>query len=80
LKALAFLAGDEVRFGRFLQATGTAPQDLRKLAQEPQFLAGLMDYFLSDQTLLILFADSEGFAVESVVAARGRLPGASRDF
>jgi len=59
LKALGFLAEDGDRLGRFLALTGTSPAELRRLAGEAQFLAGVLDHLRSDQSLLLAFAESQ---------------------
>jgi hypothetical protein len=76
LRALAFIAADEERLQRFLVSTGTTPDDVRARAVEPDFLAGVYDHLLADDTLLIAFAEEAGLAPEKVAAQRYRLPGA----
>ena len=79
LNMLAFLADDETRLGTFLNLTGAPPGDLPRLAREPQFLAGVFDFVLADQALLLLFAESHGVRPESLMRARRFLPGATDD-
>ena len=76
LRALAFIAGDEERFQRFLVMTGAAPDDVRAQAAEPDFLAGVFDHLLADETLLLAFAEEAALEPEAIVRARYRLPGA----
>ena len=76
LRALAFIAGDEDRFSRFLLATGTTPEDVRRRAAEPDFLSGVIDYLLSDDALLIAFAEDASLDPSTVAAVRYLLPGA----
>lgn len=79
LKALVFLATDAERLDRFLGLTGLTYDVIRRQAADPAFLAGVLDHLLSDQTLLFLFAESEGLAPAQVERARGRLPGSRHD-
>lgn len=79
LQALGFLAADGERIERFLAITGLLPATLRKRAAEPDFLGGVMDYLLADQSLLLSFAESAGMDPDRIVAARRQLPGASHD-
>jgi hypothetical protein len=70
VEALAFLAGSPERLTRFLDVSGLRPDTLRATAREPGFLAGLMDYLVSDEELLIAFAGEIGASPESVMQAR----------
>lgn len=79
LRALAFIAGDEERFQRFLVTTGATPDDVRAQAAKPEFLAGVFDHLLADETLLLAFAEDAALEPEAIVAARYRLPGAVMD-
>ena len=56
IQALAFLAAEPERLGRFLAVTGIGPEGIRAAAREPQFLAGVLDYLTRDEGLLIEFA------------------------
>jgi len=80
LKALGFLASEPERLERFMALSGLSPEAIRKQASEPQFLAGVLDHVLADQTLLLLFAEAEDMAPEAAARARLQLPGASSDF
>ena len=75
LKALGFLAQDEERLGRFLALSGAAPTELRRLAGEAAFLAGVLDNLRSDQSLLLAFAQSENFDPSAVDRAAQCLGG-----
>jgi hypothetical protein len=55
LKALSFLAGDPQRFSRFLALSGVALGGLRRAAANPEFLAGLLNHLLEDESLLLSF-------------------------
>jgi len=56
IQALAFLAGDVERLGRFLAVTGIGADEIRAAARAPQFLAGVLEYLTSNEPLLIEFA------------------------
>lgn len=79
LNMLAFIASDEQRLGAFLNLTGTPPGDLPKLARDRHFLAGVFDFMLSDQSLLLTFAENQEMKPESLSRARRGLPGAADD-
>lgn len=60
LKALGFLANDTTRLNRFLALSGVGHQDIRAAAARPDFLAGLLQHLLEDESLLLAFtADHE---------------------
>ena len=75
LKMLAFLASDGDRLGAFLAASGLGPADLTSGARNPQFLAGVMDYLLGDESLLLAFAENGGIDPATIAGARCSLPG-----
>lgn len=76
LRALAFIAADEERFRRFLLSTGATPDDVRRRAADPNFLSGVYDHMLADDTLLVAFAEEAGLDPSAIADARYRLPGA----
>ena len=73
VQALAFLAGEPERLGRFLAETGIAPEAIRAAATSPGFLMGVLDHLLADESLLIAFADEAGIGYETVGRARAVL-------
>ena len=44
----------------FLPRPASAPDAIRDAAREPDFLAGVLEHMLGDESLLIAFADSAG--------------------
>jgi hypothetical protein len=77
LNCLGFLAEDGERLGRFLALSGVSPASLRAQARDPSFLAGVLDYLLADEKLLLAFSEAQGVDPEIVVRSRVRLPGAA---
>jgi hypothetical protein len=73
VQALAFIAEDDSRLGAFVASTGIAVQSIRAAAREPDFLAGVLEHILSDETLLIAFADGAGINPAEVPRARQAL-------
>jgi hypothetical protein len=59
LKALAFLANDTDRLGRFLALSGVSPGDVRAAAADRHFLAGVLNHLLQDESLLLTFTADE---------------------
>jgi hypothetical protein len=73
LSALAFLAEDGQRLGRFLALTGIGPDQLRAAADAPETLLAVLDHLLGDESLLLVFTASKGIAPETVYPARAAL-------
>jgi hypothetical protein len=73
--ALAFLAEEPERLAPFLTATGLEAEGIRQAAQEPGFLAGVLEHILGDENLLIAFAQSAGIDPAEVARASAALGG-----
>ena len=76
ITALGYLAADPEHLGRFLALTGIGPDEIRKAAAEPGFLAGVLDYVAGDEALLRAVAAHADVAPEDVDKARQVLCGA----
>jgi hypothetical protein len=72
-QALQFLASDEGRLARFLGLTGIDGGAIRDHVGEPVFLAGVLDYLLADESLLLEWVESSGLAPEEPGLARAAL-------
>ena len=79
IQALAFIAEEPDRLGAFLAASGIGPDAIRDAAREPDFLAGVLDHMLDDESLLLAFADSAGLDPASIARARRALGGPQWD-
>jgi len=73
IQALSFIAEEPERLGAFLAATGIGPDAIREAARQPDFLAGVLDHMLADESLLVAFADSAGIDPASIARARRAL-------
>jgi hypothetical protein len=80
LNMLTFLVSDRARAEAFLRVTGLEPADLRRGAGDAGFLAGVADYVLGDERLLVAFAADQGLAPDSLRQVRRALPGGDGDF
>lgn len=74
ISALAYVAGDPVLLPRFLALTGIEAQAIRHAAQEPGFLAGVLQFILAHEPTLIDFAGQAEIAPASVGEALKALP------
>lgn len=77
LRALAFLAEEPKRLGRFLALSGYQPAELAEAATTGAVQAAVLDYLLGDESLLLVFASSAGLRPEAVPSARALLDGPS---
>jgi hypothetical protein len=73
--ALAYLASEPEALGGFLATTGIGPDQIRAAARDPEFLSGVLDYFLSDEALLIAFAKSQDIDPSEIQRARAAFGG-----
>jgi hypothetical protein len=75
IQALAFIAEEPERLTGFLAITGINIEGLREAAGEADFLAGVLEHMLGDESLLIAFAESAGINPADVAKARNALGG-----
>ena len=73
IQALGFIAAEPERLEAFLAATGLTLERLRESATEPDFLAGVLEHMLTDESLLLAFADSAAIDPAAVARARNAL-------
>lgn len=76
LKGLAFLANSDEPLDRFMALSGVGADQLRERADDPEFLAAVMDFLLSDEALLTIFCDNASIDPHDLQMARQALPGA----
>ncbi|TKB21414.1 MAG: DUF3572 family protein [Mesorhizobium sp.] len=74
VRALGFVAGDPELLPRFLARTGIEAHSIRKAAQEPGFLAGVLQFILAHEPTLLRFAEETGTPPAAVGKALRALP------
>ena len=74
-QALRFIATDGDRLARFIGLTGINAGEIRENLDQPVFLAGILDYLLEDESLLLECVESAGCAPEEPAMARAVLAG-----
>jgi Protein of unknown function (DUF3572) len=77
IQALAFLAQEPTRLGRFLAETGLGPETIRSAAQDPSFLVAVLDFILNDEGLIDDFCSAQALKPRQLIAARETLGGPS---
>lgn len=73
IDALSFLAAEEGLLARFAAVTGHTLASIRAEASSPDFLAGILDFLMSDESLLLVFASHKGVTPPEIAAARQAL-------
>ena len=75
IEALGFIAEEPERLDRFLALSGIGPESLRDAAREPNFLLGVLEYLVGDESLLRQFSGARDIEPEMVSAAHDLLTG-----
>jgi Protein of unknown function (DUF3572) len=75
LKGLAYLVNSEDALDRFLHVSGAGWNSLQERADEPEFLAAILDFLLSNEVLLVDFLGDSKIDVRAVHMARHVLGG-----
>ncbi|MEM1378573.1 MAG: DUF3572 domain-containing protein, partial [Pseudomonadota bacterium] len=57
IAALSWIAADGEQISRFMALTGVEPDQIRAAAQEPGFLAGVLEFLLAHEPTLMRFCD-----------------------
>jgi hypothetical protein len=73
LEALAFLVDSPEELARFLTLSGIRPAEMRARAEDRAFLAGVVDFLLGEEALLLRFCAARAVDSKTVHFARGRL-------
>ncbi|HUD86458.1 MAG TPA: DUF3572 domain-containing protein [Xanthobacteraceae bacterium] len=73
IQGLSFIAEEPERLAGFLSLTGLTAERIRESASEPDFLAGVLEHMLADESLLIAFAERAGIDPADIGRARNLL-------
>ncbi|WP_428643456.1 DUF3572 domain-containing protein [Roseibium sp.] len=79
-EALLQLSRDPEQIGRFLAFSGIGPEMIREAAGEPGFLAGVLEFYMMDEPLLLAFCENAGVRPTMMAAARYALSGGQDDY
>lgn len=78
--ALINLTKEPELVGRFLAMAGIGPESIRLAAEEPGFLAGVLEFYMSDEALLLSYCENIGLRPTMIAAARFSLAGDPADY
>ncbi|MEM9630083.1 MAG: DUF3572 domain-containing protein [Pseudomonadota bacterium] len=78
-EALLQLSRDPEQIGRFLAFSGIGPDVIRTAASEPGFLAGVLEFYMMDEPLLLAFCENAGIRPTMMAAARYALAGGDEE-
>lgn len=67
--ALGALAQDTEALSRFLSLSGIEAGDIRQAAASPGFLAGVLDYLMQHEALLLSVSENYRLPAEQITAA-----------
>ncbi len=72
---LTWLAGQEDVFAAFLSSSGASVADITRKAAQPEFLASIVDFVMTDDAYVIGWAADTGRKPETAMQIRAGLPG-----
>lgn len=75
IQALGWLANDPDLLGQFLNTTGASADDLRAQANQPEFLASVLDFLMLSDDNVLGFSRNATIEPEQVVRAQFVLSG-----
>ena len=77
LHVVAFITQRDNVLQQLIVQTGMTPSTLRERTNDPEFLAGVVDFILSNEQLLLEFCKFKKLAPTRLVRIRQKLPGAT---
>ena len=80
VEALLQLTRDPEQVGRFLAVSGIGPESIREAAQEPGFLAGVLEFYMADEAMLLAYCENAGLRPTMIATARFALAGDPADY
>jgi Protein of unknown function (DUF3572) len=80
LQAVSFIAEDEDRLSALFQETGLSVGDFQDLAENPYTLAGVLDFLLAHEEILVEFCEKNNINPEMPLKIRRFFPGGSEEF
>lgn len=75
ISILGWLASEPELLGRFMALSGIDASSMRNAANDPGFLAGLVDFLMNHEPTLVAFCEATDTPPEAVVRAHHTLSG-----
>ncbi|MDD9924062.1 MAG: DUF3572 domain-containing protein [Boseongicola sp.] len=75
IEALSWLVTNDELLPVFLGSTGTSENDIRERAQDPEFLASVLDFIIMDDAWIQAFCADCKYEPDFPMRARAALPG-----
>ncbi|MBE7636869.1 DUF3572 family protein [Sneathiella sp. P13V-1] len=79
-QAVSYVLKDEKRLDHLMRETGLGMQDFKNLEQNPETLAGVLDFLLSYEDLLMDFCEQFDLSPEIPIKVRRHFPGFGEEF
>jgi Protein of unknown function (DUF3572) len=79
LQALTFIASDDKMLGWLITETGVSPADLGHADDPNEILAGVLDFLLAHEEILMAFCENNNINPSDPGRARRFLPGATME-
>jgi hypothetical protein len=79
INSLVFLSQDSELLSRFLALTGITADQIRAAAQEPGFLAGVLQFYLAHEPTLMRYCTETGTDPMAFQQALQLLPGGKQE-
>ncbi|USG60150.1 DUF3572 domain-containing protein [Sneathiella marina] len=76
LQALAYITGDEKTLNWLISETGVSPADIGNVQDPNEVLAGVLDFLLAHEEILVEFCTQQNIPPTNPARARRFLPGA----
>ena len=70
VSAFGFLAGEQEYFAKFTQMSGIDIGDISEMVNSPSFLAAVLSFLLSDDSMLLAFCQSADCVPEDAIRAQ----------
>ena len=70
VQALLFISEDTKRLSHFLETTGLSAKNMREHVILPDFLVGVLEYLLTDDSLLLTFCSNKSIDPDSIEPAK----------